>query len=150
MRERGHDAALLLIRIALGAVFIAHGAQKLFGAFGGKGLEGFAPMIVKMGLPPVVATLVAIGEFFGGLGLLVGLLTRVAAFGPLISMAGAIVLVHGKNGFFAPGGFEYPLVLLLASLAIVFGGAGSYSLDAAFSRGRERKREVRIGRAVTA
>jgi putative oxidoreductase len=150
MRERGHDAALLLIRIALAAVFIAHGAQKLFGAFGGKGLEGFTPMIVKMGFPPVVATLVAIGEFLGGLGLLVGLLTRVAAFGPLISMAGAIVLVHGRNGFFLPGGFEYALVCLLTSLALVFGGAGRYSLDAAFSHERERKREVRVGRPVTA
>ena len=136
MRERGHDAALLLLRIALGVVFIAHGAQKLFGLFGGPGLAGFTPMIEKMGMRPIVATLVAIGEFFGGLGLLVGLLTRLAAIGPLASMAGAIVLVHAKGGFFLPHGFEYALTMLLLSVAVLFGGPGRYSIDAALHRER--------------
>jgi putative oxidoreductase len=134
--ERTHDAALLLVRLALAVVFIAHGGQKLFGFFGGKGLEGFAPTLAKMGLPPIFATLIAIGEFFGGLGLAVGLLTRLAAIGPLVSMAGAIVLVHGKNGFFLPSGMEYALVNLLLSVAILFGGPGRYSLDALWHRER--------------
>ena len=150
MKERGHDAALLLVRIALGIVFIAHGGQKLFGWFGGKGLQGFTPMIVKMGLPPVVATLIAIGEFLGGLGLLFGLLTRVAALGPLASMAGAVALIHAKNGFFLPSGMEYALTMLLLSMAVLFGGPGRYSLDAALSRERSREREVPVSRPVTA
>lgn len=143
--ERTHDAALLLVRIALAIVFIAHGGQKLFGLFGGKGLAGFTPAIVKMGLPPIVATLIAAGEFFGGLGLLVGLLTRVAAIGPLVSMAGAILLVHGKNGFFLPSGMEYALVNLLLSIAVLFGGPGRYSLDALWHRER---RGVRLPRTL--
>ncbi|HKC23536.1 MAG TPA: DoxX family protein [Thermoanaerobaculia bacterium] len=147
MNERGHDAALLVLRIALGVVFIAHGGQKLFGLFGGTGLHGFTPMIEKMGMPPIVATLVAIGELFGGLGLLAGLLTRLAAIGPLLSMAGAIVLVHGKNGFFLPTGFEYALTLLLVDVAVLFAGPGRYSLDALLHRSRH---EVPVARPLHA
>jgi len=143
--ERTHDIALLLVRLALAVVFVAHGGQKLFGWFGGKGLEGFAPTVMKMGFPHVVATLVAIGEFFGGLGLGVGLLTRLAAVGPLVSMAGAIVLVHGKNGFFLPSGMEYALTMLVLSLAILIAGPGRYSLDAL--RRRERRR-IALPRAL--
>jgi putative oxidoreductase len=143
--ERTRDAALLLVRLALAIVFIAHGGQKLFGLFGGKGLHAFTPSIVKLGLPPILATLIAIGEFFGGLGLLVGLLTRIAAIGPLVSMVGAILLVHARNGFFLPGGMEYALVNLLLSVAILFAGPGRYSLDAL--RHRER-RGLRLPRAL--
>jgi putative oxidoreductase len=136
--ERAHDVALLLVRLVLAIVFIAHGGQKLFGWFGGKGLEGFAPMIEKMGMPHIVAVLVAIGEFFGGLGLLVGLLTRVAAIGPIASMAGAVALVHAKNGFFLPSGMEYALSMLILAVAILIAGPGAYSLDALLSRDRRR------------
>jgi len=143
--ERAHDVALLLVRIVLAMVFIAHGGQKLFGWFGGKGLEGFTPAIVKMGMPPVVATLVAIGEFFGGLGLLAGLLTRIAAFGPILSMAGAVALVHGKNGSFLPSGFEYALALLILAVAILIAGPGHYSLDALL---RRERRGFHVSRAL--
>jgi putative oxidoreductase len=138
MRDKALDVSLLLLRLALAIVFIAHGGQKLFGWFGGPGLEGFTGSMAKMGMPTMVATLVAIGEFFGGLGLLVGLLTRVAAIGPIAVMLGAVFLVHLKNGFFLESkGIEYALTLLLVAVAVLIGGPGRYSLDALLHRGRE-------------
>src|SRR5262249_11886147 len=83
MVDRRTDFALLLLRLVLGVVFVAHGAQKMFGMFGGHGLSDFSEHIGKMGMPPIVAVLVAVGELFGGLGVLAGLLTRIAALGPI-------------------------------------------------------------------
>src|SRR5688572_17546317 len=88
------DIALLLVRVIVGVIFAAHGAQKLFGAFGGPGLGELIKMMGPIGVP------VAIGEFFGGLGLVFGFLTRFSAASLIVIMIGAIVLVHGKNGFF--------------------------------------------------
>src|SRR5687767_13563237 len=101
------DLSLLAVRVVGGVIMAAHGAQKMFGAFGGPGLE---KMVEQMG--PVLGYLVSIGEFFGGLGLIAGFLSRFSAAANIVIMLGAIGMVHGKNGFFLPGGFEYNLALI--------------------------------------
>jgi putative oxidoreductase len=115
--------ALLLIRFGLAAVFMYHGAQKVFGAFGGPGL---ATMMTKMG--PVLGSLVSIGEFFGGLAILLGLFSRFSAASLVVIMAGAIAMVHGKNGFSGEGGYEFNLMLLLMAAAIFVAGPGRLAL----------------------
>jgi putative oxidoreductase len=112
------DVALLVVRIVVGIIFMAHGSQKLFGAFGGPGIAG----VVKMMGP--IGYLVTIGEFFGGLGLIVGFLSRFSAAALIVIMLGAIGMVHGKNGFFAPTGFEYPLALMGLLAPILIAGPG--------------------------
>jgi putative oxidoreductase len=135
MYSRRIDLALLFTRIAVGIVFFAHGAQKVFGWFGGKGLAATVDGMTKAGMPAVVPYLVAFGELAAGLGLIVGLLTRIAAGGMFIEMLGAVLLVHLKGGFFAENkGFEYPLTLCLVCLVLMLTGAGAYSLDAVLRR----------------
>ena len=128
--------APLVIRIVLGIIFIAHGSQKLFGAFGGHGVAGMVMFMKQLGAnPPILwAWIVTLVEFFGGLGVLFGLLTRWAALGLAVNMVVAIVLVHAKNGFFSPGGFEYPLALIALSLALLFWGPGKISIEGAFGK----------------
>ena len=123
---------LLLARVALGIVFFAHGSQKLLGWFGGHGWSGtLGFMHDKLGIPAAFAALAIIAEFFGALGVLTGLLTRLAAFGIFCVMATAVFQVHLGNGFFADkNGFEYPMTLGLIALSLVFSGAGPWSLDA--------------------
>jgi putative oxidoreductase len=114
------DLALLSVRIGLAGVFIFHGGQKLFGLFGG---QGMAQLV--QGFGPVLGYLIAIGEFFGGLGLLVGFLSRFSAASLVVIMAGAIALVHGKNGFsLANSGYEYNFTLITMALAILLAGPG--------------------------
>lgn len=117
------DVALLAMRVVAGIIFMAHGAQKLFGAFGGPGLEKIVEM---MGVP--LGYLVTIGEFFGGLGLIVGFLTRFSAASLIVIMIGAIVQVHGREGFFAPKGFEYNLALIGLLFPILIAGPGRFSI----------------------
>lgn len=118
---------LTIIRIVVGIVFIAHGAQKLF-VFGIGGVTtGFAQMHIP--LPMIAAPVVAIVEFVGGIALVVGFFTRIAAILLAIDMVGAILFVHGRNGFFLPMGFEYPLSLLAACVALAVAGAGAYSVE---------------------
>jgi len=130
----------LIVRLVVGVIFVAHGSQKLFGAFGGRGLSAVAEGFTQMGFTPGIfwAALVGGTEFFGGLGLAVGLLTRVAALGLACVMAVAVFKVHWANGLFAQsGGFEYPLTLLAVNIALMIRGAGSISLDA--FRGTKRQ-----------
>ena len=117
------DVSLLLVRVIVGIIFAAHGAQKMFGAFEGKGLEATANEMGPIGY------LVSIGEFFGGLGLVVGFLTRFSAASLIVIMIGAIALVHGKNGFFqSDNGIEYNLALIGLLLPILLAGPGRYAL----------------------
>ena len=112
------DVALLVVRVVVGVIFMAHGAQKLFGAFGGPGLAGVVQMMGPLGY------LVAIGEFFGGLGIIVGFLSRFSAASLILVMLGAIAMVHAKNGFFAPTGFEFNLALIGLLATVLIAGPG--------------------------
>ena len=121
------DVALLVVRVVAGVIFAAHGAQKLFGAFGGQGLAGITAEppngLGSLGYP------VAIGEFFGGLGLIFGFLTRFSAASLIVIMIGAIAMVHGKNGFFlSEQGFEYNLALIGLLAPTLFAGPGRFAI----------------------
>ncbi len=127
----------LFLRVALGVVIFPHGAQKLMGWFGGYGFEGTMGFLTgKAGLPYVVALLVIIGEFFGALGLITGLLTRFCAGSITLIMAGAMFMMHWNNGFFmnwsgknAGEGFEFHILAIGIALALVLTGGGRFSLD---------------------
>lgn len=121
-----------MVRVAAGLFLMPHGAQKLFGLFGGHGLEATGQFFAtKFGLPPSMALVAGLVEFFGGLCLALGLLTRPAAALVVGLMAGAVLTVHLPHGFFATeGGFEYPLLWGIVALSYVFRGGGPYSLDA--------------------
>jgi putative oxidoreductase len=122
------DVALLIIRFAAGTIMAAHGAQKIFGLFGGPGISGtMGPQ--GPGGGGIVGLLVGIGECFGGLGMLLGFLSRFSALANIVIMLGAIAMVHGKNGFFLQnGGFEYNIALIGLFLAILIAGPGRYAL----------------------
>jgi putative oxidoreductase len=135
------DIALTLLRVVVGAIFVAHGAQKLF-VFGFAGVSGaFAHMSVPAA--GILGPFVALVEFFGGLALIVGLLTRLAALGLAADMLVAILLVHLKSGFFNPGGIEFPLSLAAASIAFVLTGAGDWSIDSQLGRQKSAKSEIK-------
>ena len=127
--------ALLLIRIALAWVFIFHGAQKVFGAFDGPGMDKFIQGMTAMNLPllpPAAwAWMAALGEFLGGVFIGIGLLSRLASLPLIVTMLVAIATVHGKNGFSSQhGGYEYNMVLAAMSGAILLAGPGLLSIDA--------------------
>jgi putative oxidoreductase len=131
------ETAPLVLRVMLGLVFFPHGAQKVLGWFGGHGLAGTLDFFTQtLGVPLILALLVIAAEFLGALGLIVGLLTRVAAFGIGCVMLGAVALVHWPNGFFmnwggnqGGEGFEYHLLALAISVALMISGGGRFSLD---------------------
>ena len=127
-RPTRSDLGLAIIRLSTGSIFAAHGAQKLFvsgfagvaGAFGGMGIP----------MPGFAGPATGLVDFFGGLALIAGLLTRLAGLGLAVAMLGAIGLVHVAGGFFAPNGVEFPLALLGAALTLAVTGPGRLSLDA--------------------
>ena len=126
-----------LIRITLGLIFFAHGAQKLLGWFGGVGLKDtMRTMHQFLGLPIPMAFLAVATEFFGGAGLMVGLLSRVAALGIAVTMVAAILMVHGRYGLFLNWfgdrkghGIEYHLLAIALAAVIIVRGSGAVSLD---------------------
>lgn len=131
------NAALALLRIVVGVIFIAHGAQKLF-LFG---LDGVAQGMAQAGvpLPALTAPAVVFVELFAGAALVAGLLTRAAAAGLAVIMLGAIFFVHLPAGFFLPDGYEFALVLLATVATLVLTGPGALSLDAMLARRGTRR-----------
>ncbi len=133
MYEKTHNDSLVILRAALGIIFFAHGSQKLLGWFGGYGFDATLQFFQQqLGIPPALAAISILVEFFGGIVLLLGLLTRVAAFLLAINMAVALVTVHLSQGFFIAGGkvgFEYVFALLLMALYLAINGAGGLSID---------------------
>lgn len=128
------DLALLVLRLVVGLLFVGHGAQKLFGSFGGSGLEGTAGFFEKAGLAPgrVHATAAGVAEFGGGALLALGLLTTIAAAALIAVMTAAVIAVHARKGLWnTGGGFEYNAVLAAVAFALAAMGAGSWSLDSA-------------------
>ena len=122
----------LALRVPVGIIFTAHGAQKLFGWFGGYGLAGTGQWMASIGLHPgtLMALLAGSAEFFGGLALIVGLLVRPAAAVLAFNMLVAIVTVHLAHGLFASNnGYEFALALLAAAVSLTLGGGGRASLD---------------------
>lgn len=127
------DLGLLIVRLVVGLVFAAHGAQKLFGWFGGYGPKGTGGWFDSIGIKPGVfmAVVTGIVEFFGGLMFAAGLLTPVVAILLALTMVGAIVKVHAKNGFWnTSNGIEFNLVLVAIFVAVALFGPGSYAVDA--------------------
>ena len=127
------DAGLapLVLRVPLGLILAAHGAQKLFGWFGGYGLEGTGQWMASVGFEPgyLMALLAGSAEFFGGLALVLGLLTRPAAALTAFTMAMAMTLHVGNGLFVSNNGYEFALILLAASLSLALQGAGRFSVD---------------------
>ena len=127
----------LILRLTLGLVMFPHGAQKLLGWYGGFGFTGTMEFFTEtMHLPWIVALLVIVGEFFGSLGLIAGLLTRFTAVSFMVIMLGAIITVHLQNGFFMNWsgkqlgeGYEYHLLVIGIGLALLVTGAGMWSVD---------------------
>jgi len=144
--ETGQETAPLVLRVLLGLVFFPHGAQKVLGWFGGYGLTGTLDFFTgTMGVPLILALLVVAAEFLGSMGLIVGFLTRIAAFGITCVMLGATVLVHWQNGFFmnwtgkqGGEGFEYHLLAIAIAVSLMITGGGRLSLDAFLSGRRGR------------
>ncbi|MDX1593754.1 MAG: DoxX family protein [Gammaproteobacteria bacterium] len=129
--------ASMALRVPVGIIFAAHGAQKLFGAFGGYGLEGTGQWMASIGLEPgyLMALLAGSAEFFGGIALLLGLLVRPASIVLAFTMLVAIFAVHAGNGLFmSNNGYEFALALLAASVSLAVSGAGRGSFDAVLAR----------------
>ena len=122
--DRLQPLALLVMRLALGAVIVDHGYHKVFG-----GLQHHAQFVASLGLPAWTAYLSAFTEFIGGLLVLLGLFTRVAAFAICIDLSVAIARVHFHNGLMGNGGYEFPLALATLAFALIFFGAGPIAFD---------------------
>jgi putative oxidoreductase len=135
------NPATLVLRLVLGVVFFAHGAQKLLGWYGGPGFSGTMGMFTGyLHIPAPLAFLAIAAEFFGGLGLILGFLTRIAAFGIAVNMLVAIATVHHSYGFFMNWtgaqkgeGFEYHLLVLAITAYLMIRGAGAFSADRAIA-----------------
>ncbi len=135
------DFTLTVVRLVLGLTFFMHGAQKMLGWFGGYGFHATMGFFTQqMGIPAPLAFLAICAEFFGGLGLLVGLLSRIAALGIIVNMLVAIATVHHVNGFFMNWtgqqkgeGFEYHLLAIALAIVVLIKGSGAVSIDRAIA-----------------
>src|ERR1019366_7658824 len=135
------DFVITIVRLVLGVTFFMHGAQKMLGWFGGYGFHGTMGFFTQqMGIPAPLAFLAICAEFFGGIGLLVGLLSRVAALGIIVNMLVAIATVHHVNGFFMNWtgqqkgeGFEFHLLAIALAIVVLIKGSGAVSIDRAIA-----------------
>ena len=146
------DRTIAMLRLTLGIVFFAHGAQKMVGWFGGPGFSGTMQFFNQMGVPSLLAFLAIAAELFGSLGLLVGFLGRVAALGIIINMLVAIATVHLLHGFFMNWtgtqlgeGFEYHLLAIAIGLAVFIKGSGAMSVDRALTQHLRRLKQIKNG-----
>ena len=132
--ERQLGIGLAVLRLALGLVFIVHGGQKLFGL----GFQGTTNMLAQMGIPGagLLGPLLAVVEPVAGVAIVLGFLTRIAAFAVAVDMICAILLFHRMHGFFVPMGIEFPMMLSAAGITLVALGAGPLSVDGALARRR--------------
>jgi putative oxidoreductase len=144
-----NDRTITMLRLVLGIVFFAHGAQKMLGWFGGPGFSATMQLFGQMGVPSLLAFLAIAAEFFGGVGLLLGFLGRIAALGIIINMLVAIAAVHLPNGFFMNWtgtqqgeGFEYHLLAIAIALAVFIKGSGALSVDRALTQRLSYKAET--------
>jgi len=125
------NIAIFILRLGIGIIFMAHGSQKLFGAFGGSGLKGFSGMLDGLGFKPALfwAWLVALSEGLGGLFIALGIIPRISAFLIASTMVVAILKIHGPKGFFmSGGGFEYQFLILMSCICLMIGGGGKISI----------------------
>jgi putative oxidoreductase len=137
-----NSVPLALVRLGLGIVMFPHGAQKMLGWFGGHGFDAtMASFTQHQGIPAPLAFLAIAAEFFGSIGLILGCLSRIAAFGIFCTMTVAVLTVHLPNGFFMNWegakrgeGFEYHLLAIAMALAVILGGAGAASIDRMIAR----------------
>lgn len=133
MSGKTKDYSLIILRLALGVIFFAHGSQKFLGWFGGYGFDATVQFFdQQLGIPPALAVLAIFAEFFGGLMVLLGFFTRAGAAAIAVTMAVALFNVHLPQGFFIGGGkvgFEYVFALLLVAVYLVINGAGELSVD---------------------
>jgi len=142
LMSTSNDVTLTTLRLVMGVIYFAHGAQKMLGWFGGYGFSGTMGFFThQVGLPAPVAFLVIVTEFFGGLGLIFGFLTRIPALGIGVEMIVAIFMVHLPNGFFMNWygsqkgeGYEYHLLAIAAAATLFLRGAGPFSVDRALSK----------------
>jgi len=137
-----NDFTLTIARVVLGVVFFAHGAQKMLGLFGGRGYGGTVDLYSQMGFSTPVAVLAMVAEFFGGLALMAGFLSRIAVLAIIGKILVAIFTLHAKNGFFMNWsgeqrgeGIEYHLLVIALGLVILIKGSGAFSVDQFLTRG---------------
>jgi len=141
--QTNDDWALLVLRVLLGIVFFPHGMQKLTFMFGGSGFEGTMGFFeTKLGIPAFFAFLAIMAEGLGWLGLVTGLLTRVAAFGIAVNMVVAVYLLHFQNGFFMNWfgtqkgeGYEFHVLVIAIAIALMIRGGGKWSIDKGIADG---------------
>jgi putative oxidoreductase len=149
-----NDTGTTILRLVLGVIFFAHGAQKMLGWFGGYGFTGTMGFFTGvMHIPALFAFLAIAAEFFGALGLIFGFLTRIAAFGIFANMVVAIAMVHGQVGFFMNWtgaqkgeGYEYHLLVLAATAFLMTRGAGAASIDRMLTLPTKGGTQVQVGR----
>jgi len=141
--QTNDDVAFLVLRLLLGIVFFPHGMQKLVGWFGGYGFSGTMGFFTgQLSIPEFFAFLAIMAEGLGSLGLITGLLTRVAAFGITVNMAVAIYLLHLQNGFFMNWsgtqkgeGYEFHILVIAIAIALMIRGGGKWSIDKSIADG---------------
>ncbi len=130
-----NDLAFTVARLALGIMIFPHGAQKALGWFGGGGIQGTLDFFASIGIPAPLAYIAIAAEFLGGIGLIAGFMTRIAALGVGVTMAVAVAKVHWEKGFFlGDGGYEFHVLAIGLALILMMRGGGAASIDGAMSR----------------